>query len=136
MKSGVLIVEDMDSDFEMMHRGFRRLQAPPKVRRTKTVKDTTELLKTATPEEIPDLIVLDLKLADGDGSELLMNFKTNPSWKSVPVVVWSAWNDPATGESCRRQGAEACYVKVANAQVARRTIDHIASRWTTISPPY
>lgn len=133
MKSGVLIVEDTDSDFEMMHRGFRRLQVPPKVRRTKTVRDTAELLDRA--EEVPELIILDLRLADGDGWELLTSFKRHPEWKSVPVLVWSAWNDPRTGESCQRQGAEACHVKVADTRQARQTIDRIVSRWMSISLP-
>ena len=135
MKKGVLIIEDHDSDFELVHRGFRRLENSPPIVRTSGVQDTTKLIEQAAPEELPQLIVLDLRLTDGDGRELLTRFKDHPDWKTIPVLVWSAWGEPSVGESCRRHGAQEYFTKAADVTVARETINRIASHWPSVSLP-
>ena len=133
MKKGVLIVEDMDSDFEMVHRGFRRLQTSPTIVRTSNIQDTAALIEATQPEELPHLIVLDLRLSDGDGRELLSKFKSHPEWQRVPVLVWSGWTEPSLGETCRQHGAEAYYAKAADATISRQTVERIASHWQSIT---
>lgn len=132
MKRGILIVEDLDSDFELMQRGFRRLQEPPLIRRTSSVQETISLLDGTQNDEKPQLIVLDLRLTDGDGHELLAKFREHPEWNAIPVLVWSAWSDPLAGENCRAQGARGYYRKVAETKAARETVANITSHWTSL----
>lgn len=132
MNRGVLIVEDLDSDFEMVRRGFGRLKEPPLIQRTSTVQETIALLERSSAAEKPTLIVLDLRLTDGDGRELLAKFQEHPEWSSIPILIWSAWSDPQTGENFKPPGVQGYYRKAAEAKAARETVTNITSHWTSL----
>lgn len=123
MSSEVLIVEDLDSDFEMVSRGFRQRGADVQIRRARGVEETTSLMEeTTTP---PALIVLDLRLMDGDGMELLQIFRSDEAWSRSPVVIWSARNDSQVRKLCSQDGVLAYFQKVADLKVVRQTVQRI-----------
>lgn len=39
----------------------------------------------------PDLILLDYRLGDTDGKQLCQMFKAHPDFKSIPVIIFSAY---------------------------------------------
>jgi CheY-like chemotaxis protein len=43
----------------------------------------------------PDLILLDYKLADANGGELCARLKRDPSYRYLPVIIFSAYFNPA-----------------------------------------
>jgi len=45
-----------------------------------------EYVELAEPPK-PDLILLDLKMPRKDGRETLRDLKTDPAWRSIPVIV-------------------------------------------------
>jgi len=57
------------------------------------VLDTVENFK-------PDLVLLDLKLGEDDGSELCREIKALPGFKNTPVIIYSAYvpNSPQPEE--------------------------------------
>lgn len=46
--------------------------------------------EAAMKERLPDLILLDIMLPDGDGIEILKNLKRKPQYSSIPVIMISA----------------------------------------------
>lgn len=123
MRSDVLIIEDLDSDFEMVSRGFRRRDKSVSILRARSVEEATSLIEDkSTP---PRLIILDLRLLDGDGAELLEAFRESRIWSQSPVVVWSARSDTQTRLLCRQYSVRAYFQKVADLEIARQTVDHI-----------
>ena len=44
----------------------------------------------AVPEDTPDLVLLDIMLPDMDGMEIMANFKSNPMWQDIPVILLTA----------------------------------------------
>lgn len=46
--------------------------------------------EAAMKEKLPDLILLDIMLPDGDGIEILKNLKRKPQYSSIPVIMISA----------------------------------------------
>ena len=62
-------------------------------------------------KERPDLILLDIRLPDIDGVELLAQVKNNPSTVSIPVVITTAVNLDDLYAECEAVGFEGYYVK-------------------------
>ena len=46
--------------------------------------------EAALKEKIPDLILLDIMLPDGDGIEILKSLKKKPAYSAIPVIMVSA----------------------------------------------
>lgn len=53
--------------------------------------DTCSGIVKLAEEFNPDLILLDYKLADGNGGELCRMFKSHPQLHAVPVIIFSAY---------------------------------------------
>jgi DNA-binding response OmpR family regulator len=56
-------------------------------------------------QERPDLILLDIMLPLEDGISMLRHLRSNPETASIPVIMLTALNDPATIQTCLEQGA-------------------------------
>lgn len=54
----------------------------------KIVSDGTEALSTLS-SFVPDVILLDLVMPKKDGFTVLKELKSNPKWKTIPVIVAS-----------------------------------------------
>jgi len=62
-------------------------------------------------EHCPDLILLDLNLPDLNGDQVLAELRANPRTFSIPVVMLTADNRPATRERMLAAGASAFLAK-------------------------
>jgi CheY-like chemotaxis protein len=60
---------------------------------------------------IPDLILLDLKLPDISGEEVLVRLRADPTTEAIPVIIVSAEMDPAVHRRVLEQGAQWCLTK-------------------------
>src|SRR5438128_184783 len=58
-----------------------------------------------------DLLVLDEMIPYVSGRELLRILRISPKLRHVPVVIWSALNDPAAIAEARQLGAKDYWVK-------------------------
>ncbi len=65
-------------------------------------------LATADP---PDVILLDLHLADMDGYEVCRLLRQEPRLQDVPVIIVTASDDPALNRHAYAAGAQACILK-------------------------
>ena len=61
----------------------------------------------------PDLILLDIKMPDIDGLDLLERLHGDPRWKDTPVIMLSAVSDTHTVHRAEQLGAKAYLVKAA-----------------------
>lgn len=62
-------------------------------------------------DAMPDLILLDIRLPDIDGVELLAMLKNNPSTIDIPVVITTAVDRHEVYQQCEAIGFEGYYVK-------------------------
>ena len=90
MNPRVLIVDDEPDvlellDFKLSRQGFEVLRAATGL----------EALRRARCDG-PDVIVLDLMLPDLDGFSVCEILRTQPSTRDVPVIVFSALDQPLT----------------------------------------
>lgn len=65
----------------------------------------------AARDESPDLILLDLMMPDMDGLEVLRRLKADPHTATVPVVLFSAVDDPNVVARAMSGGAKDYWVK-------------------------
>ena len=62
-------------------------------------------------DNMPDLIVSDLKMPSLGGIELLENLSNNDNFKSIPVIIHSGFEDAGKRKKCLELGAFAYLVK-------------------------
>jgi CheY-like chemotaxis protein len=61
--------------------------------------------------ERPDLILLDLHLPDGSGTEVIEQLKANPLTARIPIVAWSGSDVEEGDAAAMRAGAIAYFEK-------------------------
>ena len=68
----------------------------------------------------PDLVLLDLRLGDGEGWTVLEHLRAEGRTDTIPVIILSAHANPSTTERATREGARAYITKpfVASALLA------------------
>ncbi|RYZ09066.1 MAG: response regulator [Myxococcales bacterium] len=58
-------------------------------------------------KDAPDIILLDMSLPDGMGSQLLKQLQAEPRTRRIPIVVWSGLDRDEVREKVLRAGAVA-----------------------------
>ena len=105
MSKKILLIEDEKILAEMYKDKF--IKAGFKVI---TAFDSREGLALAKKEE-PDLIILDILLPKENGIEFLTWLKMEPSIASIPVVVFSNYDDPETKKKAYQLGVKEYLIK-------------------------
>lgn len=75
-------------------------------------------------ETMPDIVLLDLRLAQGNGVEVLRRTKT--AWPMIRVMVLTNCSGAHYRRRCRELGADGFYDKVAVPELAYRLGDLVA----------
>jgi CheY-like chemotaxis protein len=56
-------------------------------------------------EELPDVVVMDLRMPNMDGVEAIKHLKSDPAVSNIPVIAISAWTSKRAREDALRAGA-------------------------------
>jgi DNA-binding response OmpR family regulator len=84
--------------------------------------------------DLPDAIVLDLRLPDADGFWVLRELKGEPALAAIPVLCLSAHSDAGTRQRAIECGADAYLSKPFQVVELRTTIQAmLEKRWRTAS---
>lgn len=83
-------------------------------------------------QNLPDLIVLDAKLADGDGFEFCRQLKTDPHTQAIPIILMTPQAEPVDGLRGLTMGASDYLPQPLQPQeVLARIRPHLHLRWLT-----
>lgn len=129
MSMPILLVEDHDPDFELGRRGLYKAGVLNPVRRCCNGDEALHYLRSVSPESRPGLIVLDLNLPDISGVEVLRSIKEDPELQTIPVVVWSATEQPGQIENCYKSGASSFLPKRISPAEQYRDFGNLARFW-------
>lgn len=80
-------------------------------------------LSDCTPEQTPDLLIVDWVLPDMEGGSLLTELARQPARPARRIVLMSAFDTPVLHERARRQGAHALCAKPLLPHTLRRLLD-------------
>ena len=123
-----LLLADDDAD----DRGFFReaLDELPDTGNLETVNDGAELMKYLheTPDNLPDVLFLDLNMPRKTGSQCLTEIKADDKLKKLIVIIFSTTFDPHTISALYDQGANFYMRKPASFAELKLKIKNALSR--------
>jgi CheY-like chemotaxis protein len=84
---------------------------------------------TQAQEHLPDLILMDVKMAGIDGLEAIRRLKAIPRTRDIPVISLTAFASEADTERCLRAGAADYVSKPVNfPELGRKLMHHLPAR--------
>ncbi len=126
----VLIIDDTPIHTWLVQKAFKAYGAE-QTRVVRTGKDALRLLARESPSTgCVDLILMDMRLPDMPGLELLRRIRSLPFARIVPVVVMSYQDSDTEVARCLEAGANAFVPKPETQEGFRQAIYRIADFWS------
>lgn len=128
----VLIVEDDDDHAELILDALRAHELPLNLHRVNRVSKALDFLDRGTP---PRVVLVDLKLPDGSGQDVLCRVKTSPLLASVPVVVLTTSDADVDRARAYASGANSYLLKGLEFDELQSMISLAGSYWIRWNRP-
>lgn len=139
----ILLVEDNTFDIELTLDAFREAELEDKIFVLRSGKDALNYLfgqeqfSDRQKYPLPDLILLDLKMPRIDGHEVLLQIKSTPELKRLPVIILTSSKEDSDLIKSYDNGANSYLVKPVSANNFLQVVDQIKQYWLklNIAPP-
>jgi|ERR1043166_592477 CheY-like chemotaxis protein len=137
----ILVVEDNPADLELMLRALRKMNLGNRIH---VARDGAEALDymfcngTHTErkiDNIPKVILLDLKLPKVDGLEVLQKIKADDRTKTIPVVVLTSSKEQRDIVESYRLGVNSYIVKPVNFEGFAEAVGKLGLYWLLLNQP-
>lgn len=135
----ILLVEDNPRDAELT---LRALKKHNMANQLTWVKDGAEALDfifgpsgdaTAPLENVPQLILLDLKLPKVDGHEVLRRLKNDPRTRTIPIVMLTSSREEGDVERSYEMGANSYIVKPVEFEAFVDAVTQVGMYWLLLN---
>ena len=137
----IVLVEDNESDEELTLRAFRKSSV---ANRIVVVRDGAEALDyffarglhaNRQTTEVPQLVLLDLKLPKVDGLEVLARLKADPRTRSIPVVMLTSSQEQSDLLASYQNGVNSYIVKPVNFEAFVQAVAELGMYWMMLNEP-
>ena len=129
----ILLVEDDPSHVEMTIRALRKHNISNHIRVARDGVEAVEFLFADGQNGVPRVILLDLKLPQLDGIEVLRRIKGDPRTRKVPVVVLTSSNEEHDLTACYELGVNSYIVKPVDFQQFTEAIRSLGLYWVLLN---
>ena len=137
----VLLVDDDENDRIFFQRAVRKTGYEWKMAMAATGREAVDYLsgsgkfsdRSAHPS--PTHVLLDLKLPELSGIEVLEWIRTQPSLEELPVIVLSSSREPSDLARAKSLGIDAYEVKPVEFAALLSTVRSIGERWRITGAP-
>jgi CheY-like chemotaxis protein len=104
----LIYIEDNAGDVQLLKLSFKSCLFAPELTVIDNSVRVLDWIKTCRASRVlPDLILLDLNLPGGtNGEEILVEIKTDPLLKKIPVMVFSGSGNQQDARKCLDLGAD------------------------------
>jgi CheY-like chemotaxis protein len=129
-----LLVEDSPDDEELVIDALSALGLPPDA--IAVARDGAEaLVRLATTETLPRVVLLDIKLPKLSGLDVLERLRSEHRTRHVPVVIWSTSDAPSDIERAHALGANSYVQKPVDFAELTETVRSVGRYWLEINRP-
>lgn len=130
----ILLVEDERSDAVLITRALTRAGFGGNIQHSSDAYAALEWLRTHDfAQELPSVILLDLKLPGMNGFEFLDQLRANPKFRRIPVVVLAGAHDADTINRAYERGANSYLVKSPDPDEVHRLMSFMQQYWLTMN---
>jgi chemotaxis family two-component system response regulator Rcp1 len=129
----ILLVEDNPGDAVFVATGLERIKTPTRLRVAKDGEEAMACLSGTTnfPEDLQDLILLDLNLPGMSGLEVLERIRGDTRLAHLRVVILTSSSDPRDQQAARDLHADDYLIKPASLCELFELIERLEQRWLT-----
>jgi two-component system response regulator len=121
----IVLADDDPDDRDAFVEEFGRQNAEAVIKTVTDGKELFDLLNTLPAGELPALILIDYKMPLITGPEVLQHLNSQPTYASIPKLVWSSSTRTKDAEDCRRLGADGFFKKPAAAREMNELVQEI-----------
>lgn len=131
----VVLVEDDDIDARLFKRALRSAAFKPRIEWVKDGQAAIDLLLdiTGVQDNLPKLVVLDIKLPKLLGFDVLERLRGDDRTRKLPIVMFSSSNQPKDIVRAYDCGANSYLVKPSNFDQLKVLVDNLLTYWLTFN---
>lgn len=133
--SPILLVEDNEQDEILTLRALKKHKVPNHIIVARDGVEALEFLKA--PEELPRVVLLDLKLPKLGGLEVLKKIRENPLTQKLPVVILTTSNEEKDVRGGYELGANSYIRKPVSSDEFTEAVRTLGQYWLelNVAPP-
>jgi len=137
----ILFAEDSMDDAMLTMRALNKSGFTNKLLHVKDGAEALDFLycrgiySERNPKSYPKLLLLDLKMPKVSGMQVLEKVKTDPDFKSIPVVILTSSQEDPDIANCYKLGANSYIVKPVDSNNFFNAIKEMGMYWMIISQP-
>jgi two-component system, response regulator len=137
----ILLVEDNASDAEMTIRALKANNLANRLLHLKNGADALdfifaqELYSSRKIENVPNLILLDLKMPKVNGIQVLQKIKSDERTKKIPVVMLTSSKEDPDIKKCYALGVNGYVVKPVEFDAFYKAIADLGLFWMIVNEP-
>lgn len=124
----IWVVDDDTNEQVLLTHAFKKVNFPNEVCFLRTAVAAMRALESATQDELPHLILCDVKMPGVDGFEFVQWLRASP-WKAMPVALFSNSNIQADIDRSYDLGANAFHVKSPTNEKLLHCLETIVRFW-------
>jgi len=137
----ILLVEDNPEDLKLCLRALKKAALSNRIQVARDGAEALEWIFCEGPhadrkiEDIPKVILLDLKLPKVDGLEVLQRIKGDPRTKAIPVVVLTSSKEQSDVVKSYHYGVNSYIVKPVNFESFAKAVQELGMYWLLLNQP-
>jgi two-component system, response regulator len=137
----ILLVEDSPEDLELSLRSLKKANLTNRIEVARDGAEALEFIFCEGPhagrriEEVPKVILLDLKLPKIDGLEVLRRIKSDPRTAAIPVVMLTSSREQRDVIESYRLGVNSYIVKPVNFEGFLAAVSELGMYWLLLNQP-
>ena len=135
----ILLVEDNPEDLELALRALRKANLTNLIKVARDGAEAVEFIfgegahAGRKVEDVPKVILLDLKLPKLDGLEVLRRIKSDPRTKTIPVVVLTSSKEQNDVVESYKLGVNSYIVKPVNFERFAAAVQDLGMYWLLLN---